>query len=954
MHCQRLSQKLILAGLLAVAFTGLTVSASIQNSGNDVVWKNSDWDVGEAEIQCNQELENVTVADQVVYDEEANVTLNTTDFDNVPEGLHNVTLNCGEGNDRAKLSFFDVNTADLEVDEDERGVGFVGEKMEQEDNGLGNSQEMILNFDFGDSGYSLEDFSSEDFSMSEGFNLDDLSISGSEARLRPEIESYPEGKAEVNISSSRLGFSKVFELEENEAFVHDWDADLVGDSYPGRDIAYEEVEEDEYEYYLDVSFQGGELPEENPLDDHNFVLTVEKQDENGDYRPVDDEDVEDGKYDDYEQLEILEQEKPEDSDANYKVGISEFSRLDALKAGKYKFILEVKYKAERPEDSDKSFAVDETRVDKSSEFSGIILDAGGNGVKTLMELRGDDTTKNVESDTGGYFSTEIDQDEYDLNAEFYDTTEDTSATPDAEVSLQNVGLEDADLGPGGSAINFNYWNDPDTNVEGLKPVNMMAVKFGYPLSGIDNMKMSFDMGELDPDSIQIYECDSWNFEGEFCMSSWNETPSEAIEVNLATYEAVIDGSAINEYRAEGENILMGAYVIGTSSELALQDSISLDSTSIASDDNLGATGVVVDESGDRVEDADVNLRLTDGDNVEGDWNTTTDTTGSFEFSESINVDDGRYTLELEVKKSPYQSFEIESDETIEVYYETGIDVRSIESSPKIKQGQEDSFVFEISNEGQQPVSVEEMEVTGLDTEYFRLDPESISTVEAGETREVEVITDLPGDYCSYPCGESPNFDISVSGTSNGKEVSSDMTVPTTLEVDQEEENNSGSEQSNTEEENNTQSGSGSSVNSIQNATGDFVQRQSDLNIALALIMIFTMMLAAAVKKKKTGNDRGSRRGRPDVSRPPVATAPPHKETSKVSESEEGSEDNEHVSEDNEEAFEEEGESKEGESKTNGEEGREDEDEESASNVCDICGEEFESETGVKLHKDAVH
>ena len=73
---------------------------------------------------------------------------------------------------------------------------------------------------------------------------------------------------------------------------------------------------------------------------------------------------------------------------------------------------------------------------------------------------------------------------------------------------------------------------------------------------------------------------------------------------------------------------------------------------------------------------------------------------------------------------------------------------------------------------------------------------------------------------------------------------------------------SSQESDNTSEESSDTSFVSNAAETVVGPTGAFLQRQSSLNIALGLIMIFTMILAAAVKKKKGSNsDRGRFGGR---------------------------------------------------------------------------------------------
>jgi hypothetical protein len=165
-------------------------------------------------------------------------------------------------------------------------------------------------------------------------------------------------------------------------------------------------------------------------------------------------------------------------------------------------------------------------------------------------------------------------------------------------------------------------------------------------------------------------------------------------------------------------------------------------------------------------------------------------------------------------------------------------------------------------------------------------------------------------------------------------------------------------------------------------TGEFLASQSSLNIALGLIMVFTMALAGAIKKKKKDDTSGGRGGSRSVSRngggrgaggagrqvniqrPKVAPSSeepqvmsPDDDIDEIAEAmtekdEQGAIDTDNVDEV-------EISHQEPEVETPGEEGNEEmedeDDEESEGDFkCDTCGENFDTESGLKLHREALH
>jgi len=962
MASQNRITKLILAGLLITALTTATAAASIETAGgNDIVWQNSDWNVDEVRAQCSDSITNVEVNGTDVYSESENVTVLTTSDINdkidlsAPSTLE-VIVSCND--DTSDSLNLDVANFGLNLEENGDGVGFVGEIMKNRSGSLGNKRGLHFDSDIKSRNFSLEDLDGPNFSFNTLLNLESGSVTFTDTgvRLYPTMTRYPEDDIYLNVTDSATGLSytkKVFDQQEgdsNDIFVHEWKANRVGDSNPRRSMSYAQVEEGEFEYFLDMKYRDrSSLPESDLLGDSNFRLTVKEQTDSGNYVLPEDSDASCDEAE-YCRMEILEQAEPgSNSDANYRVSLDDYSKLDALKAGNYKFTLEVVYSTERPEVGEKQFTIDETWVEKSTVFSGIVLNAGQSGVKTLMEMSYGDTKRTVVSEDDGQYSARISEETFDsMSLDFYDTTKDTGNAPDAQLDLSEVTLDNPDLGPGSSAINFNYWNDPETEIDGLRPVNMMAIKFGYPVGSVTGLDMKFDSGELDPKDMKVYECDAWNFQGQECMSSWDSLDVSSDDIDFASWRVNLGNVSL--YDAGEEDILMSSYVVGTSSKISLQDSISLESSSIKHSGELGASGVLVSENGDRVGDASVTLSLVQGDEVVKSWTQTSDGTGTFEFSETVDVEAGNYQLRVEAFESPFESFEMTSEKTLEVFYENGVSLDA-PTSVDVVQGNESSFDLEVSNTGQQSIENIDLEVSGLEDQFYTISS-GLDTLSSGDSESVEIVLDVPGDYCNLPCGNPPQLDFSVTGESGEEDVSDSLM--TSIVLSGEASGDQSSESSGRQDESSVGSSSetddsgssGSPVEGVREMTGDFVEKQGELNIALGLIFIFTMMLALSVKKKKSGGsdrrglDDGRGGGRPSLDRPPINSGEVHevkaKETESGKEAEAASEE-ESRSEESEETEESEGSVDSGE-------GFE----------CSVCGEEFESESGRDLHEEAVH
>ena len=937
--------KIFLAAIIGLVFIAPAASQSINATGDGVVWLNSDnKDFQEIEASCGDStISEISINGTSVYSEDSeNVTLTTSDFSeyDLALGEDKVDLHC-DSTDGDPDYTAEINLARFEIEDvNQKGLGFVGEVMKDESGDLDNNQGISLDYNIdGVEGFDPEAWG---ISMGDGLSLDDdYDTDEVNLNLYPEVDSYPDN-LESDLNITRDGEFSAIENLNNDSiehfFVHEWKANKVGNSNPDRPITYDDVEDGDYTFYLDMKYRDIGLPETGKLVGDNFRLTVLKEnaDDNGedDYVKLSDEEK-------YTDMKVLKAEDPgSSSNANYRISLKEWKALDDLPSGRYKFRLNVSYDTERPEDGEESFLVDETIVDKSSEFSGVVLDSGGSGVVTEMVLTDGDSQQNVVTDSTGRFNTEIDNNEFTVDASFYRTSEDTESLADGSVVLEDAKLEDADLGPGGSAIRYDYLESPDVDIEGLNPVNMMMVKFGYPVESLQDVEMAFDSGKLDPQSMKVFECDAWNFEGEDCLTSWSSISEDDVTVNPATWTVSLDDTDL--YEIEGEKILMNAYVIGSNSRIELQDAIDVPDLSIQSGETLEASGVLIDENGNRVEDANVTLSLIGGD---GEWTASSDSTGSFEFQEDLeDVEKGNYQLRLEASKPPYEPLEKKSSSTVEVYYEKSINVDS-QSEPLIPPGERYDIDYEVENNGQTAVKDIEFDVSGVNRNRYELSHSELELLEPGEIDTVTLTLDPPEEFET-----PPSIEFGALGAVEGEEVKGSATTLVSFDDSVEESENSTSDQEN-QTESNTETEDSNVSEEITRATGDFIQSQSDMNLALGLILVFGMILAVAVRKRKNDGGRDDRMNGRMGSRPVSSGGRVQKPdvSSKKVESQGDSEDEEESSssKDSDEDLEE------SHSGDNVESDQEDEDD-AEGFVCDKCGESFDTESGLKLHAQALH
>ncbi len=193
---------------------------------------------------------------------------------------------------------------------------------------------------------------------------------------------------------------------------------------------------------------------------------------------------------------------------------------------------------------------------------------------------------------------------------------------------------------------------------------------------------------------------------------------------------------------------------------------------------------------------------------------------------------------------------------------------------------------------------------------------------------------------SFALDQFPSFTVSVEGESGGDRVSSETEVFTVVnqvtDVSPEDEADNGTEEAaGPEADSPTRAPLGSFIGSAPSLdsigpTGNFVEGTSNINLALGLVFVFLLVVAGAVKKNKSsGGDRsrishdrpavtsvdGSSGLSTQAAQSPVTAREPD---DAPTEGTEGS-----------------GASMEG-------------------NVCDECGEEFDTGVALEMHQETAH
>lgn len=586
------------------------------------------------------------------------------------------------------------------------------------------------------------------------------------------------------------------------------------------------------------------------------------------------------------------------------------------------------------------------------DFEGRVVDHHEDGVDTEFQLSDDsDTwmdlhagTKNINAD-GGFYSASVLPGSYNMSMTFEDNV--------------LFHMEDVELREDGTH-NINFDTIPrstlDDEVEGVNVINAAGILFGYGFEQ-GTAQINYEHGDVTADNARILKCEEWYMSRD-CESGWERMSQNDIEVNPTDPNVQFPV----EPRIRGnESYLMTGYALVENTDLV--SDIEVESNRVPLGDSVNFEGDVTTPSGESVEDVDVTIEVRDGEEIISTQTTQTNTNGVFGATVSAPDTEGTYDIRMTAEKEPYNPFEINESGVIDTFVERSVDVSGSDQI-ELPTGQTVEEEYTVINDGQSDLEDISMYLNGISNEWY--DIQGIEeSLDEGSSFTATIEIEAPEDYFSEENLENENFDVEVRAMSDGEEINTIFDGVATIT----------NEHIYQEDGGETSDEDGVNLEAPDVPTGDFLAAQSSLNIALALITIFTLVLATAVKKKKEENDsdrssrnvmnssgnqlsstnrsKGQKSSR--VTKPKISSKDHKKQEKEQKEDKSTSAEKSQTDEKttNSETQEEQN-TQESVENDSGEENHGEGSETSGELTCDVCGEEFDTESGLELHKKALH
>lgn len=585
-----------------------------------------------------------------------------------------------------------------------------------------------------------------------------------------------------------------------------------------------------------------------------------------------------------------------------RIGEEQFSRIENdLDRGEFTFQVWI--------DENEDYLIDEFTVYNHIIFSGTLENSNRNSVDAYFEIEKDgDLWRSFYTDDGEYSEVVL------------PGHHNVSMRTEDDVTLM---FEDTEFGEDGDRriMYDRIPRDELDGIEGVTVVKAFGALYGYPFdSGRVNVQHGF--GEVDPEDPRVIKCTDWSMDRS-CGGEWENLESSEISVDptIPSIEFPIEPDSLGN-----QSYLSSAYALVETQELVAD--VEIESSRMPVGEEVGVSGRV-SAADSPVDQVDVRMDIIDGEEIVSSYTDETDSDGFFDSSITAPEESGVYDVRITGEREPYSGFDLHESGALDTYIQREISVDGPDQA-EFRTGETSEVTYTISNNGQEDLEDIRFRISGLNNDWYSVSQDSWDSLVSGDSITVEVEVEIPENYFDGENLENEHYDVEVRALSSEGEMNEmESTVGTITN-----EHLYGSSDESEEEED--------PLLSAPDVTGEF--STSATNVALGIIMFFTTLLAAAVKKNKSGSekDRGRRGGsrsspissasgssqgmRPDVS--------PDGEG--VSNSEEAVNGN-NIEEDDYSVVESENKSS-----------------EEDKHKCDVCGESFDTESGVKLHKQAIH
>lgn len=718
------------------------------------------------------------------------------------------------------------------------------------------------------------------------YDLERISESRSQATFRFRISTNEEPRDNMDIFWD-LSLGNKFTLQPGSDDVFDlrepWHV-ITPEKYIDESISVQELSENRDLFEVDATYRG----ENHGFRPEHFKITILDSEGNQVFE------------------EFSMETEASDNSRLVKIGEDQFSRIEnSLERGEFTFQIWI--------DENEDYLIDEFTVYNHIIFSGTLENSNSNSVDAFFEIEKDGNLWRSFYTNNGEYSEPVLPGLHNVSMRTEDDVtfmfDNTEFGEDGQRRIMYDRIPRAEL----------------DDIEGVTVVKAFAALYGYPFeTGRINVQHRF--GDVNPDNPRVIRCNDWSMNRE-CGGEWENFDSNEISVDptIPSIEFPIQPD-----RLGNQSYLISAYALVENQDLVAD--IELETSRMPVGEEVGMNGQVL-ASDSPVDQVDIRIDILDGDEVVSSYTDQTDSEGRFETSITAPEESGVYDVRVTGEKEPYTDFDLTESGAIDTYVQREITIDG-PSQSEFRTGETSQVTYTVTNSGQEDLDDIRFRISGLNNDWYSISQDSWDTLAAGQSITVEVQVEIPENYFDGENLENDHYDVEVRGLSSEGEINQiESTIGTITN-----EHLYGSSSEDVEDSNEPRFNS-------PDLTGEFIQSTSTMNIALGVIMLFTTMLAAAVKKNKSGSnsDRGRRGG--DRSSPISSATSSSTQGMKpnVSPNTEKT-DNTGSSSNDENSVDEGGSVKESQEPTS----------ETDEHKCDVCGESFDTASAVKLHKQAMH